>query len=269
MAALNDPQQDLPEEPLERLRAIVRLLRSPDGCPWDREQTHLSLRAGLLEEAAETVDAITRGDDAHFCEELGDLLLQVVFHADLARERGAFDLEEAARGVGDKLIRRHPHVFGKGTARTTGEVLQQWEQIKRAEKGPTASSVLDGIPLSLPALLRAANAQKKAARVGFDWEQTTEVLEKLQEETAELSAELPGGDPARLEDEIGDLLFTVVNLARKLHVDPEVALHAATAKFIRRFRAVEQALQSSDRRPEEAGAAELDRLWRAAKASGL
>lgn len=250
---------------MTRLREIVRILRSPDGCPWDREQTNDSLRAGLLEEAYETIDAITLGDEANLCEELGDLLLQVVMHAQIAAERGTFTFDEAAAGVCEKLIRRHPHVFGEGEAASPDAVLRQWEQIKRAEKGADAS-VLQGLPRSLPALMRAQNAQKKAARVGFDWSEPEGVLDKLREEIGELAAEIPGGDTTRLEEEVGDLLFTVVNLARRLGLEAEVALETATEKFIRRFQAVEARLRAQDRRPEDTPPAELDRLWEEVKA---
>lgn len=260
MASLND----LPAEPLPRLRAIVSLLRSPEGCPWDREQTHESLRPGLLEEACETIDAITRADDANLREELGDLLLQIVFHTDLAQERGAFTLEDAARHVCEKLIRRHPHVFGEAKASGTGEVLRQWEQIKREEKGAGAS-ILDGIPRALPALVRAQNVQKKAARVGFDWPDAHGVIDKFREEVAELSVEIGSGDPRRLEHEIGDILFTAVNMARKLGVEAELALENSTQRFMRRFRHAEAALAAQGRTMEQTPPAELDRLWEAAK----
>jgi MazG family protein len=256
----------LPEPPLERLRAIVSLLRSPEGCPWDREQTHESLRAGLLEEACETIDAITRADDANLREELGDLLLQVVFHADLAGERGAFTLEDAAHEVCEKLIRRHPHVFGDVDAGDTTAVLRQWEQIKRAEKGDRAG-VMDGIPRALPALIRAQNVQRKAARVGFDWSDTSGVLDKFREELAELSAEMARQDRAGLEHELGDLLFTAVNLARKLGVEAELCLEQANQRFIRRFGHMEAALAADQRLLEDTPPAELDQLWEQAKAS--
>jgi tetrapyrrole methylase family protein/MazG family protein len=256
----------LPTEPVARLRAIVSLLRSPDGCPWDREQTHESLRAGLLEEACETIDAITKADDANLREELGDLLLQVVFHTDLAAERGAFTLEDAAQHTCEKLIRRHPHVFGSGDASDTTAVLRQWEQIKRQEKGEKAS-IMDGIPRALPALIRAANIQKKAGRVGFDWPDTAGVIDKFREEIAELTAEVEGGDPRKLEHEIGDILFTAVNMARKLDVEPELALEHANQRFIARFQHMEKLAAQSDRRLEDLSPQELDKLWEAAKAS--
>lgn len=256
----------LPAEPMARLRAIVSLLRSPGGCPWDREQTHESLRAGLLEEACETIDAITRADDDNLREELGDLLLQVVFHADLAGERGAFTLEDAAHHVCEKLVRRHPHVFGETDAADTTAVLRQWEQIKREEKGEGAG-IMDNIPRALPALIRAQNVQRKAGRVGFDWPDTDGVIDKFREELAEVSAEIADGDARRLEHEVGDLLFTAVNLARKLGVESELALENATQRFIVRFQHVERSLAAAGRRFEDASPGELDQLWEKAKKS--
>lgn len=258
--------ENLPAEPVARLRAIVSLLRSPEGCPWDREQTHQSLRAGLLEEACETIDAITKADDANLREELGDLLLQVVFHTDLAAERGAFTLEDAAQHTCDKLIRRHPHVFGDVDASDTQTVLRQWEQIKREEKGEQAS-IMDGIPRALPALIRAANIQKKAGRVGFDWPDTAGVVDKFREELAELSVELESGDPKRLEHEIGDILFTAVNMARKLGVEPELALERANQRFIARFQHMEQSAATKDQKLEDLTPEALEALWREAKSS--
>jgi tetrapyrrole methylase family protein / MazG family protein len=257
---------NLPTEPVARLRAIVSLLRSPAGCPWDREQTHESLRAGLLEEACETIDAITMADDANLREELGDLLLQVVFHTDLAAERGAFTLEDAAHHTCEKLIRRHPHVFGDTDAIDTTAVLRQWEQIKREEKGESAS-IMDGIPRALPALIRAANIQKKAARVGFDWPDTSGVIDKFREEVAELSVEIESGDPKKLEHEIGDILFTAVNMARKLGVEPELALEHANQRFIARFQHMEKSAATGNRKLEDLAPEDLDRLWREAKSS--
>ena len=254
----------LPADPLARLRAIVALLRSPQGCPWDREQTHESLRAGLLEEACETIDAITRADDANLREELGDLLLQIVFHADLAAGRGAFTFEDAAHHVCEKLIRRHPHVFGGAEAEDTRAVLRQWEQIKRGEKGGDAS-VMDGVPRAFPALLRAANIQKKAARVGFDWPDASGVVEKFREELAELRAEMESGDRRGLEHEIGDLLFTSVNMARKLGVEPELALEGANQRFIARVRHMEKSAAGSGQKLEDLSPSELDKLWEEAK----
>ncbi len=246
------------ESSLNRLREIVARLRAPDGCPWDREQTHSSLRGALIEECYEVIDAIERADDLNLREELGDLLLHVVMHAQMADERAAFSLEEVAAEICAKMIRRHPHVFGDKLAGDSDAVLRQWEQIKRAEKGDGAG-VLDSLPASMPALLRAQNAQKKAARVGFDWPDVEPVFEKMQEEIAEVRSALAAGDAKAVEDEVGDILFTAVNLARKLHVDAESTLAAATNRFIRRFQAVESEL--GDRKMEETPLKELDVIW--------
>ena len=250
----------LPTEPVARLRAIVSLLRSPEGCPWDREQTHESLRAGLLEEACEVIDAITKADDANLREELGDLLLQVVFHTDLAAERGAFTLEDAAQHTCEKLIRRHPHVFGDGDASDTQAVLRQWEQIKREEKGASASIMAD-IP--------RANIQKKAARVGFDWPDTTGVIDKFREELAELSVELESGDPKKLEHELGDVLFTAVNMARKIGVEPELALEHANQRFIGRFQHMETSAAANGQKLEDLTPRDLEERWESAKSQNL
>ena len=246
------------ESSIGRLREIVARLRAPDGCPWDREQTHASLRGALIEECYEVIDAIERADDANLKEELGDLLLHVVMHAQMAGERSAFTLEEIAADICDKMIRRHPHVFGDKLAKDSEAVLRQWDQIKRGEKGKPAG-ILDALPSSMPALLRAQNAQKKAARVGFDWPDAGPVFEKMQEEISEVQAALAAGDTKAVEDEVGDILFTAVNLARKLHVDAETTLAAATNRFINRFQAVEREL--GDRKMEETPLKELDRIW--------
>ncbi len=243
-----------------RLKEIVARLRAPDGCPWDREQTHESLRAALVEECYEAVEAIDRADDVNLREELGDLLLHVVMHAHMAGERQAFTFEEVVDGICEKLVRRHPHVFGTDKAEDTTAVLRKWEQIKREEKGERAS-VLDGLPAALPALLRAQNAQKKAARVGFDWEKAEPVLEKIEEEIAELREAVAAGEIRAVEEEMGDLLFSVVNLSRKLSVDSETALVAATNKFIRRFKAVESALAARGIKIEDASPEEMNLLW--------
>ena len=243
-----------------RLREIVARLRAPDGCPWDKEQTHESLRAALVEECYETVEAIERADDANLREELGDLLLHVVMHAHMAGERNVFTFEEVVEGICEKLIRRHPHVFGEGKAQDTAEVLRQWEQIKREEKGAKAS-VMDGLPASLPALMRAQNTQRKAARVGFDWDEAAAVYEKVDEEVAELKEAVSSGNMRHVEEEMGDLLFTMVNLARKLGVDSETALAAATSKFIRRFQAVETEIASTGRKVEDASPEEMNAIW--------
>jgi uncharacterized protein YabN with tetrapyrrole methylase and pyrophosphatase domain len=233
---------------VSRLKEIVARLRAPDGCPWDREQTHESLRAALVEECYEAVEAIEKSDDANLREELGDLLLHVVMHAHMAGERRAFTFEEVVEGICEKLIRRHPHVFGDTAAENSTEVLRQWEQIKRAEKGERAS-IMDGLPAALPGLMRAQNAQKKAARVGFDWD----------------DAEGVSGAARPIEEEVGDLLFTMVNLARKLQVDGETALAGSTRKFVARFRHVEAAVSAQGRRIEDSSPAEMNALWDEAK----
>ncbi len=251
---------------VSRLQEIVTRLRAPDGCPWDREQTHKSLKPALVEECYEVVDAIDAEDDVNFCEELGDLLLHVVMHAEMAGEREAFAFDAVVDGICEKLVRRHPHVFGDATAAGSDEVLKQWEQIKRAEKGEGAS-VLDGLPKALPALMRAQNVQKKVARVGFDWDEVGSVLDKVVEETAEVREAIASGGADAVRDEIGDLLFSVVNLARKTKVESEIALTEATNKFARRFRAVEAAVRESGRSVEDCSLAELDAFWDAEKAA--
>ena len=250
-----------PLHPVARLRAIVARLRAPGGCPWDREQTHASLRGALVEECYEVIDAIERGDDKNLQEELGDLLLNVVMHAQMADERGAFALEEVAANVCEKMIRRHPHVFGDKLADTSGQVLRQWEQIKRAEKGDTSASLLDGITAALPALLRAQNVQKMAGRAGFDWPDVEPVFAKLEEEIGEVREAIASGDSKAIEAEVGDILFSAVNLARKLGIDAETALASTTSRFIRRFQAVERDLAETGKRVENTPLAELDRIW--------
>jgi MazG family protein len=252
---------------VSRLRGIVARLRSPGGCPWDREQTHESLRAALIEECYEAVEAIESADDANLREELGDLLLHVVMHAHMAGERKAFGFEDVVEGVCEKLIRRHPHVFGDVNVAESAQVVQLWEQIKRREKGE-ALSVMDNLPPGFPALLRAQQAQKKAARVGFDWDEPSDVLDKVAEEIEELHEAVSRPDGNNIEEELGDLLFSMVNLARKLGVDAESSLAGATRKFIRRFRAVEAEIVAGGRTIEQASAAEMNALWDRNKASG-
>jgi MazG family protein len=258
----NTDALDASQPPVQQLRAIVTRLRAPEGCPWDREQTHASLRAGLIEEAYEVVEAINQNDDENLCEELGDLLLQPIFHAQIAAEEGRFNFDDVARTVVEKLLRRHPHVFGEDQCADSAEVLRKWDDIKRAEKGGKATSALDGISGGLPALMRAEKVQKKAARVGFDWNEIAPVLAKVREELAEVEAELPHGiaNP-KIEEEIGDLLFSVVNLARKLKVDGETALQRSTDKFGSRFRKVETLARERGLAMEKMSLAELDALW--------
>jgi MazG family protein len=226
---------DAPLDSISELRAVMHRLRAPGGCPWDAEQTHESLIPHLIEEAYEVAEAARSGDMAHFCEELGDLLLQPIFHAEIAAESGSFTFDDIARGITEKLIRRHPHVFGDATAATSDAVLTQWEQIKRAEKGDQPQPFLHGISKGLPALMRAQKLQKKAAKVGFDWPDIAPVLDKIREETTEILDAVASGEKDAIREEVGDLLFTVVNLARKLGVDAEIALSEANSKFEDRF----------------------------------
>jgi MazG family protein len=250
---------------LARLRAIMHRLRSPGGCPWDAEQTHASLVPNLIEEAYETVDTIQRGDHEHLKEELGDLLLQVVFHSELAEEAGRFTFDDVARGISEKLVRRHPHVFAASDAASSEAVLRQWDQIKRAEKGHEERPFLHDVGKGLPALLRAAKLQKKAAKVGFDWPDEAGVIAKIREELGELEDSMAAGDSAAIEEELGDLLFSVVNLARFRKVDPEVLMAAANAKFERRFAAMEHDLKSQGISLEAATPDRMETAWEAAK----
>ncbi len=270
---------------VRRLLAIMAKLRSPDGgCPWDVEQTFATIAPHTIEEAYEVADAIERGDMAALKDELGDLLFQVVFHAQMAKESGAFDFDAVAEAIADKMRRRHPHVFGSETIETAAAQTVAWEQHKareRAERrregdsGPdgskqtgAADSALDGVILGLPALTRAAKLQRRAARVGFDWPDAGPVVDKLREETGEVEAELAdgGGDPARLADEVGDLLFTCVNLARKLGIDPEAALRQGNAKFERRFRRMEAMLAKDGHKITDFSVDDvLDHYWTRAK----
>lgn len=250
---------------LTRLRHVVHRLRAPGGCPWDQEQTHESLIPHVLEEAYEVVDAIRSGDPALLCEELGDLLLQPVLHAEIAAETGAFDLDQMAHGLSDKLIRRHPHVFGEATAATADAVLTQWDAIKRTEKGTQAEGHLHGVGAGLPALMRAQKLQKKAARVGFDWPEAGPVFAKIREEAGELEEAVAAGHSADMMDELGDLLFSVVNLARKLGIEAEAALAEANEKFVRRFHAVEANLAAEGKPLGQASLAEMDAAWDAIK----
>ncbi len=251
--------------PLDQLLRIMARLRAPDGCPWDREQSHATLRASVIEEGYEVAAAISSGDDDNLREELGDLLLQVVFHAQISRERGGWDFDAVAAGIVEKLVRRHPHVFGSEDAADSAAVLTRWEEIKREEKGVMHESLLDGISEGLPGLLRAEKIQKRAAKAGFDWNELPPVIAKIREELAEVEAVLT--DPQKVEDEIGDLLFSVVNLARKLKVDGEVALQRATEKFSTRFRKIEAIAQQRGLALEKMTLPELDVIWDEVKAT--
>jgi MazG family protein len=250
---------------LARLRAIMHRLRAPGGCPWDAEQTHESLIPNLIEEAYETVDTIQRGDHEHLKEELGDLLLQVVFHSEIAGEAGRFTLDDVARGISEKLVRRHPHVFGDSTVATTDGVLQQWDEIKRSEKGDQEKPYLHGVGKGLPGLIRAAKLQKKAAKVGFDWPVETGVLAKIREELQELQVAVESQDLEGVSEEMGDLLFSVVNLARFRKIDPEVLMATANSKFEERFGEMERILRSGGLTLEAATPAQMEDAWEVAK----
>ena len=260
---------------IDRLVQIMRTLRSPDGCAWDREQTLASLRPFVLEEAYEVVDAIDRGDRTALRDEIGDLLLEAVFVAQICAEAGDFTLSDAADAVVAKLIRRHPHVFGGGDIDTDAgrrdlspaAVKEQWERIKTRERAgtPGRATLLDGIPEALPSLLRASRIGARTANVGFDWADPGDVVGKVDEEMAELRQAIASADPAHIEEELGDLLFTVANLARKLRVDPESALRAANGKFTQRFRAIEQRLAARGHSLHDVTPEELEREWQAVK----
>ena len=253
------------EQQLARLRAIMHRLRAPGGCPWDAEQTHESIVPNLIEETYETVDTIQRGDHEHLKEELGDLLLQVVFHSEIAEEAGHFDLNDVARGISEKLVRRHPHVFAESAADTTDAVLEQWDAIKRTEKGEQEKSYLHGVGKGLPALIRATKLQKKAAKVGFDWPDEAGVLAKIREELQELQAALDEENPIAVEDELGDLMFSVVNLVRFRKIDAEVLMANANRKFERRFGEMERILAIRALALEVATPCQMEQAWDAAK----
>ena len=246
------------------LEEIVRILRAPGGCPWDAEQTHQSIRRNFLEEAYEAVEAIDEGSPEHLEEELGDVLLQVVMHARMEQEAGRFDLDGVADGICKKLIYRHPHVFGDVAVSGTGEVLSNWEALKRKEKGQaTNTDALEAVARALPALWRAEKVQKKARKAGFDWPNVSGALDKLSEELEELKTAAAEG--TNVAEELGDLLFSAVNAARFLKVDPEDALNGATDKFIGRFRKVEAQAAAQGKAMEDMSLEELDALWERAK----
>ena len=249
---------------------IMARLRGENGCPWDREQTHASIKPYLLEETYEVLESIDENDPVKLEEELGDLALQVVFHAQMADEAGLFTIADVLRGINEKLRRRHPHIFGDVKADTAQEVLFNWEQIKKLEreKAQGHASVLDGVPRELPALLRAHRLQEKASRVGFDWNEARQVFQKVEEELAELQAAMESEQPDRMEAELGDLLFSLVNLGRFIAVNPEDALRKTIARFIARFQYIEEELAKRGTAPGQVTLEEMDALWAEAKAKG-
>ncbi len=263
------------ERPIDRLIAVMRRLRDPErGCPWDIEQDFTTIAPYTIEEAYEVADAIGRGDFEELRQELGDLLFQVVYHARMAAERGLFDFEDVAEAAAEKMIRRHPHVFGEARIASAEAQRRSWEELKaaerarRAQRTGTEAGVLDGLPRNLPALLRALRLQERAARVGFDWPEPSRILDKIEEEIGELRRELArDGNREARRMEVGDLLFTLVNLARRLEIDPETALRLANARFERRFRAMETAAAARGRRLGEMSLEELETLWQEAKAA--
>ena len=247
---------------------IMARLRGENGCPWDRQQTHESIKPYFVEETYEVLEAIDDGDAGKLCEELGDVLLQVVFHARMAEEAALFGIADVVRAIIEKLVRRHPHVFGDVQADTPQEVLFNWEQIKKTERlnANGRASLLDGVPRELPALLRAHRLQEKASRVGFDWKEAREVVRKVEEELGELRAAMDSEQPERMEAELGDLLFSLVNLSRFIAVNPEEALRKTIARFIARFQYIEEELAHRGRTPGQVTLDEMDALWAEAKA---
>lgn len=253
--------------PIERLKDVMARLRQPDGgCPWDVEQTFATIAPYTVEEAYEVADAIQRDDMRDLKEELGDLLFQVIFHARMAEEQGLFSFDDVAEAIADKLVRRHPHVFSDAGHRTSEQQTAAWEEIKAEERrGKEKHGVLDDVPVGLPALTRAVKLTKRAGRVGFDWPTADEVIAKLHEELDELREEIDARDQARIRDEMGDVLFVVANLARKLGVEPEDALRSSNAKFVRRFHHIEARLAESGRKPTDSTLHEMDALWNEAR----
>ncbi len=251
----------------DELVQLMTKLRGPDGCPWDRKQTLPSLKPFIIEESYEVVDAIDRDDRRGLCEELGDFLLQAVFVAEVTREEGSFDIGDSVTAIYEKLVRRHPHVFGDVEARDAEQVLVNWEKLKNEERKAENKSVLAGVPQSLPALLKAARLTEKAARVGFDWRRTSDVFSKIQEEIAELQEAVDSGDETQIHDEIGDLLFTIANIARKLNVNAEEALQSTNRKFRRRFESMESSVRESGKNLDQLSLEQMDALWDQAKAA--
>jgi len=255
-------------EAFEELVALMARLRAPGGCPWDREQTHESIKPYLIEETYEVIEAIDAGDSAELKKELGDLLLQVVFHAQMADEEGRFDIVDVAQAICAKLVHRHPHVFGDVAVKDASEVLRNWSRIKAEERASSSDrSAIAGVPRGMPALLRAARLGEKAGHVGFDWQNAEEVLEKVREEIVELEEAIHSGDKGEVESELGDALLALTSLARHSEIDPESALAKAADRFSERFRRMENAFHQQGRDLRDVSAAELDAAWQQAKKS--
>lgn len=254
-----------PGEGFQRIMSIMRRLRAPGGCPWDAEQTHESLKRYLLEESYEVIEAIDTGSDELLKEELGDLLLQPVFHAAIAEERGAFTIDDVMASLADKLIRRHPHVFGDQQIESSAAQITNWEKIKKQEKGDERRSALSGIPPHLPALMKAHKITEKASRVGFDWERVDQVMAKVLEELHEFEEAMAAADQVQMEAELGDLLFAIVNLGRFVSLDPEEALRKTILRFQNRFSHIEERLHAAGRHLQEASLEEMEQLWQEAK----
>jgi len=257
----------MPKRSFEDLVELMKTLRGPNGCPWDRKQNLPDLKPYVIEEAYEVVDAIDRDDRDALREEIGDFLLQAVFITEITRTEGSFDIYDSITAIHDKLVHRHPHVFGDVEAKDAEQVLVNWEKLKSEERKAEEKSVLSGVPQSLPALLKASRLTEKAARVGFDWRRTDEVFDKLQEEIAELRGAIDSGDKANVHDELGDLLFTIANIARKLEVNAEEALQSTNRKFSRRFESMEKKVHGSGRNIDQLSLEEMDALWDEAKAA--
>lgn len=251
----------------EELVQLMTRLRGPGGCPWDRKQTLPDLKPYVIEESYEVVDAIDQNDRNALAEELGDLLLQAVFIAEIMREEGSFDIYDSITAIHDKLVRRHPHVFGDVEANDAETVLVNWEKLKQDERKAENKSVLSGVPQAMPALLKASRLTEKAARVGFDWRRTEDVFDKIDEELGELREAVASGDQAHIEEEIGDLLFTIANIARKVNVNPEEALQSTNRKFLRRFGAMEAKVREREQNLDQLTLEEMDALWDEAKAA--
>jgi MazG family protein len=255
----------MPKRSFDELVALMTRLRGPEGCPWDRKQTLASLKPFIVEEAYEVVEAIDRNERAALAEELGDFLLQVVFVAEITREEGSFDIYDVITNIHDKLVRRHPHVFGNVEAKDAEQVLVNWEKLKNEERKAENKSVLAGVPQSLPALLKASRLTEKAARVGFDWRRAEDVFAKIDEEVEELREAVEEKEQQKIHDEIGDLLFSIANIARKLDVNAEEALQSANRKFSRRFEAMERTVRTDGRNLDQLTLEQMDTLWDQAK----